>query len=151
MSRRRRGRVTIQHQPTGGARAMVRMMGAIHAAMGIAFVLAAVTTIIPSAGFFGFPFFLGGAFFAVNGIRMLIGKNDFAHRVGYDIETDMEGESIVGIMEEPKSEPEQREENIVIDPARTKARLEQLETMKNAGLITKEEYREKRQEIIDSL
>ncbi len=35
--------------------------------------------------------------------------------------------------------------------ARTKARLEQLETMKNAGLITKEEYREKRQEIIDSL
>ncbi len=151
MSRRRRGRVTIQHQPTGGTRMMMRGMGAIHASMGIVFVIAAVSTIIPTAGLFGLPFLLGGAFFAVNGIRMLIGKNDFAHRVGYDIETDMEGESIVGIMEEPKSEPEQREENIVIDPARTKARLEQLETMKNAGLITKEEYREKRQEIIDSL
>ena len=145
MSKRHRGRVTIQHQPTGGARAMVRMMGAVHAAMGIAFVLAAVTTIIPNAGFFGLPFFLGGAFFAVNGIRMLIGKNGFSHRVGYDIETDMESESIAGIMEEPKSD------TIVIDPQRNKARLEQLETMKNAGLITKEEYREKRQEIIDSL
>ena len=151
MSRRNRGRITIQHQPTGASRAMMRMMGAIHASMGIAFVLAAVTTIIPNAGFFGFPFFLGGAFFAVNGIRMLVGKNDFAHRVGYDIETDMESESIVGIMDEPKSEPEQQESPIVIDPKRTKARLEQLETMKNAGLITKEEYREKRQEIIDSL
>ena len=145
MSKRHRGRVTIQHQPTGGARAMVRMMGAVHAAMGIAFVLAAVTTIIPNAGFFGLPFFLGGAFFAVNGIRMLIGKNGFTHRVGYDIETDMESESISGIMEEPKSD------TIVIDPQRNKSRLEQLETMKNAGLITKEEYREKRKEIIDSL
>ena len=145
MSKRHRGRVTIQNQPTGGARAMVRMMGAVHAAMGIAFVLAAVTTIIPNAGFFGFPFFLGGAFFAVNGIRMLIGKNGFSHRVGYDIETDMESESIAGIMEEPKSDA------VVIDPQRNKARLEQLETMKNAGLITKEEYREKRKEIIDSL
>ena len=145
MSRRNRGRITIQPQPTGASRAMMRMMGAIHASMGIAFVLAAVTTIIPNAGFFGFPFFLGGAFFAVNGIRMLIGKNGFTHRVGYDIETEMESESMAGITEEPKSDA------VVIDPARTKARLEQLETMKNAGLITKEEYREKRQEIIDSL
>ena len=145
MSKRHRGRVTIQHQPTGGARMMVRGMGVVHASMGIAFVLAAVTTIIPNAGFFGFPFFLGGLFFAVNGIRMIIGKNGFTHRVGYDIETDMESESMAGIMEEPKSDA------VVIDPARNKARLEQLETMKNAGLITKEEYREKRQEIIDSL
>ena len=145
MSKRHRGRVTIQHQPTGGTRMMMRGMGAIHASMGIVFVIAAVTTIIPNAGLFGLPFLLGGAFFAVNGIRMLIGKNDFAHRVGYDIETDMENESIAGIMEEPQSDA------VVIDPARNKARLEQLETMKNAGLITKEEYREKRQEIIDSL
>ena len=76
---------------------------------------------------------------------MLIGKNGFTHRVGYDIETDMESESMAGITEKPKSDA------VVIDPARTKARLQQLETMKNAGLITKEEYREKRQEIIDSL
>lgn len=148
---RRRGRVTIQHQPTGDTRAMVRMMGAIHATMGIAFVLAAVTTIIPSAGFFGFPFFLGGAFFAVNGVRMLIGKNGFTHRVGYDIESDMESESIVGMMEDPVEEPECRESPVEIDSNRAKARLEQLETMKNAGLISKEKYREKRREIIDSL
>ena len=145
MSRRHRGRVTIQHQPTGGARMMVRGMGVVHASMGIVFVITALTSIIPNAGLFGLPFLLGGAFFAVNGIRMLIGKNGFTHRVGYDIETDMESESMAGIMEEPKSD------TVVIDPARTKARLEQLETMKNAGLITKEEYREKRQEIIDSL
>ena len=145
MSRRHRGRVTIQHQPTGGARMMVRGIGAVHAGMGIVFVITALTSIIPNAGLFGLPFLLGGAFFAVNGIRMMIAKNGFTQRVGYDIETDMESESMAGIMEEPKSDA------VVIDPARTKARLEQLETMKNAGLITKEEYREKRQEIIDSL
>ena len=145
MSKRHRGRVTIQHQPTGGTRMMMRGMGVVHASMGIVFVITALTSIIPHAGLFGLPFLLGGAFFAVNGIRMLIGKNGFTHRIGYDIETDMESESMAGIMEEPKSDA------VVIDPARTKARLEQLETMKNAGLITKEEYREKRQEIIDSL
>ena len=148
MSKRHRGRVTIQHQPTGGTRAMVRMMGAIHATMGISFVMAAVTTIIPNAGFFGFPFFLGGAFFAINGIRMLIGKNSFSHRVGYEMETDTDNEHITDIMQEPAVE---KENPVVIDPNRSKARLEQLETMKKAGLITKEEYREKRQEIIDSL
>ena len=150
MSRRRRGRVTIQHQPTGASRAMMRVMGLIHASMGIAFVLAAVTTIIPNAGFFGFPFFLGGLFFAVNGIRMVVSKNDIAHRVGYDIETDMEGESIVGLMDEVKPEPETPAASMH-HPSRAKERLEQLEVMKNAGLITDAEYKEKRAEIIDSI
>ena len=100
MSRRRRGRITVQNQPTKAGRFMMKGVGAIHASMGIVFVIAAVTIIIPNAGLFGLPFLLCGAFFAINGIRMMVSRNDIAHRVGYDIETDVQGETIVGLMDD---------------------------------------------------
>lgn len=37
MSRRRRGRITVQNQPTGAERVMMRGMGVIHAVMGFVF------------------------------------------------------------------------------------------------------------------
>ena len=46
MSRRRRGRITVQHQPTGAARGMMRLMGVVHAVFGFVFAAAAVTAII---------------------------------------------------------------------------------------------------------
>ncbi len=153
MSRRRRGRITVQHQPTKTGRFMMKGMGAIHASMGIVFVIAAVTVIIPNAGLFGLPFLLGGAFFAANGIRMMVSKNDIAHRVGYDIETDVQSETIVGLMDDVdklveeealRSEPQEFADN-------AEERLRQIERLKEAGLITEEEYEDKRREIIAAL
>ena len=158
MSRRRRGRITVQHQPTGAARGMMRLMGVVHAVFGFVFAAAAVTAIIPSAGLFGLPFLVAGLFFCINGIRMVVSKNDIPHRVGYDIETDIQGESIVGLMDEIPTEafhnPEENVEthnhisSIGPDP---KDRLEQLESLKSAGLITDREYKEKRAEILEEL
>jgi len=156
MSRHRRGRVTVQHQPTGAERGMVRMMGVVHAVFGAVFVIASLTMILPNAGLFALPFLAGGAFFCVNGIRLAIGKNGFAHRVAYDVETDVEGETIVGMMDEPTEEAGSPTQNSQADysadySANTKQRLEQLQQLKDAGLITEREYREKREEIIRNL
>ncbi len=153
MSRRRRGRITVQHQPTKAGRFMMKGMGAVHASMGIVFVIVAATVIIPNAGLFGLPFLLGGAFFAVNGIRMMVSKNDIAHRVGYDIETDVQGESIVGLMDDVDElvEEEERRSEAREFAGDAEERLRQIERLKESGLITEDEYAEKRREIIDTL
>ena len=157
MSQRRRGRVTVQHQPTGAARGMMRLMGAVHGVFGFVFAAIAVVEIIPNAGLIGLPFLAAGAFFCINGIRMMVSKNGMAHRVGYDIETGIEEETIVGILDDvdqaprasvPTAENHNLISSIGPDP---KTRLEQLETLKEAGLITSAEYREKRAEILDDL
>ncbi len=154
MSRRRRGRITVQNQPTKAGRFMMKGVGVIHASMGIVFVVAAATVIIPNAGLFGLPFLLGGAFFAINGIRMMVSKNDIAHRVGYDIETDVQGETIVGLMDDVDrlvEEETQRSESSRDFSGDAEERLRQIESLLRSGLITEEEYSSKRQEIIDSL
>jgi len=74
MSRRKRGRITMQYQPTGAARGMQRMIGVIHALVGSVFVIISITTIIPNAGLFGLIFLVVGGFFAINGIRMAVSK-----------------------------------------------------------------------------
>ena len=157
MSRRRRGRITVQHQPTGAARGMMRLMGAVHAVFGFVFAAIAITEIIPSAGLFGLPFLAGGAFFCINGIRLMVSKNGVAQRVGYDIETGLEEETIVGLMDEvPPSgggaSPAVEEHNHISSTGPdSKTRLEQLESLKSAGLITDREYKEKRAEILEEL
>ena len=153
---RRRGRITVQHQPTGAARTMQRLMGVVHAVFGAVFALIGLTEILPNAGLFALPFIAAGLFFLINGIRIAVSKNDIPHRVGYDIETDVEGETIVGLLDdvdemvqqERVSTPVQSQASIGPDP---RTRLEQLETLKSAGLITKEEYDAKRQEILAEL
>lgn len=141
---RKRGRITVQRQPTGGERFMMKGIGLIHAVMGLVFVVISVTMIIPNAGLFGLPFLLGGGFFAVNGIRMVVTKNDFAHRMGYDVETDLD-RSIVGVMEDV----DRMEQADTADGA--EERLLRLQRLYDQRLITEEEYQTKRQEILDEL
>ena len=155
MSRRRRGRITVQSQPTGGERFMMKGVGLVHAVMGFMFVVVSVTTIIPQAGLFGLPFLVGGGFFCINGIRMVVSKNDIAHRVGYDIETDVQQETIVGLMDDVDKMVEQERAAIPTPQTYTgldaKGRMEQLKTLKDAGLITNQEYEQKRREILKDL
>lgn len=150
---RRKGRITVQHQPTGGARIIQRGVGIFHAVFGGVFAILAVTEIMPNVGLFGLPFLVGGLFFCVNGIRIAVSKNDVAHRIGYDVETDLD-RSIVGLMEEPPPAGEghgHTPTSYSYDTCAAQKRLEQLETLKSAGLITTEEYKEKRKEILAQL
>ena len=155
MSRRRRGRITVQNQPTGAGRFMMKGMGVVHAVFGFVFAMTALTTIIPQAGLIGLPFLVAGGFFCINGIRMVVSKNDIPHRVGYDIETDVEQETIVGLLDDVDKMVEQERSSASAYPTTTgldaKARMEQLKTLKDAGLITKQEYDQKRQEILNDL
>lgn len=143
MSIKKRGRITVQSQPTGAARGVQRMIGAVHAVMGFVFVVISITEIIPNAGLFGIIFLVAGLFFCINGIRLMVSKNDVAHRVGYEVETDLD-KSIVGLMEEPEVSGED-------SPAPAEERLARLRDLYEQRLITKEEYDAKRQEILKKL
>ena len=156
MRRHRRGRITVQSQPTGATRGMVRFVGVINAAMGLVFIIITFTEIMPLSGLFGLLFLLAGAFFCINGIRMAVSKNGLAHRVGYDVETGIEEETIVGLLEdvdrnEASSPQQETHDHIPSTALDAKGRLEQLESLKTAGLITQEEYQEKREEILRDL
>lgn len=142
MSTRRRGRITVQSQPTGAARGMQRLMGVVHAVFGLVFVVIALTQLIPHIGLIGLPFLAAGAFFCINGIRLAVSKNGMAHRVGYDVETGIQQETIVGLMDE------------VADAQPTgdvEERMKQLRSLYDQRLITPEEYEQKRQEILKEL
>lgn len=142
MSKHRRGRITVQSQPTGAARGMQRMMGVVHAIFGFVFVAIALTQLIPHTGLIGLPFLAAGAFFCINGIRLAVSKNGMAHRVGYDVETDIQQETIVGIMDEVENAPSGGD---------VEARMRQLRSLYDQRLITQEEYEQKRQEILKDL
>lgn len=142
MSTRKRGRITVQSQPTGAARSMQRLMGVVHAIFGLVFVVVALTQLIPHIGLIGLPFLAAGAFFCINGIRLAVSKNGMAHRVGYDVETGIQQETIVGLMDEiADSEP----------AGNVEERMKQLRSLYDQRLITPEEYEQKRQEILNDL
>ncbi len=142
MSTHKRGRITVQSQPTGAARGMQRLMGVVHAVFGLVFVIIALTQLIPHIGLIGLPFLAAGAFFCINGIRLAVSKNGMAHRVGYDVETGIEQETIVGLMDEVS---DQKADGTVEE------RMKQLRSLYDQRLITPEEYEQKRQEILKEL
>lgn len=155
MSRHRRGRITVQSQPTGAAQGMRRAMGVVQAIFGLVFVTVALTEIMPVAGIIGLPFLAVGGLFTVMGIVTAVSKNGMAQRVGYDVETGVEEETIVGLMDEvtketssPASETHDHVPSTALD---AKGRLEQLKELKEAGLLSQEEYDKKRQEILKGL
>ena len=148
MSRRRRGRITVQSQPTGATRAVRRMAGVVQVIFGLVFVVVAVTQIMPLSPLFSLPFLAMGALAVVMGVLSAVGKNGLPHRVGYDVET------IAGLMEDvdktdrPSAGTHDHIPSTALDAGE---RLKQLEDLKKAGLITQEEYQEKRREILSRL
>lgn len=79
-------RYMVRYKPaTKAEKAMLRGMGLFHAIFGTVFAIIALTVIIPSAGLFGLLFLAAGAFFAVNGTLIALGKNGLMGR-SYQIE-----------------------------------------------------------------
>ena len=66
-----------------------------------------------------------------------------AHRVGYEVETDLD-KSIVGLMEEISEERKDTD-------ATAEERLIRVRDLYEQGLITQEEYERKREEILREL
>ena len=142
MSQRKRGRITIQSQPTKETRTVQRLAMLPFLIISVFFVIIGVTVVIPSAGLFGIVWTLVAVCFVVIAIVQIVRKNGLAHRVGYDVETGLD-RSIVGAMEdivEEESSPEDVQE-----------RLTKLRELYEQRLITREEYDAKRQEIIKEL
>ena len=153
MSRRRRGRITVQSQPTGATRAVRRMAGVVQVIFGLVFVVVAVTQIMPLSPLFSLPLALG-ALAVVMGVLSAAGKHGLPPRVGHDVETGIEGATIAGLMEDvdktdrPSAGTHDHIPSTALDAGE---RLKQLEDLKKAGLITQEEYQEKRREILSRL
>ena len=127
MSRRKRGRITVQYQPTGAARGVRRVAGLVQAIFGFVFVVVALTAIMPVMPLFSLPFL------AMGGLAIVVGLMDEAAG------------------EEPSSPAPEDYDHIPSPELSAKERLEQLNTLKEAGLITREEYDQKRQEILSRL
>ena len=109
-----------------------KAQGAFSMVVGIIFVLIGIVAVVPSAGPFGVLWTLIAA-----GITIVNGYQTFGKGyVGPQIEIE-EGE------EETKGEKRARSD--------AKQRLEQLESLRSAGLISDQEYRQKRQEILKDL
>ena len=143
---RKRGRITVQSQPTKETRAMERLVMIPFLIVSIFFVIIGVTTVIPMAGLFGVVWTLVAICFAVIGIVNMVRKNGMAHRVAYDVEQDM-AESIVGMMEDaPKAT-----DNGYAPMGTTEARLLELKSLYDRDLITYDEYEAKRKDILQDL
>ena len=140
---RKRGRITVQSQPTKETRAMERLMSLPFLVVSILFVIIGVVEIIPTFGLFGIVWTVMALCFACVGIANMVRKNGPAHRVGYDVETDLE-RSIVGMMEDADAAGEAK-------PGETEVRLAELRRLYDNRLITQEEYDEKRKEILERL
>lgn len=138
-------RYTVRYAPTGAGKTMLRGMGVFHAIFGTVFALVALFEIIPAAGLFGIPFLAAGVFFAVNGTLIALGKNGLMGR-SYQIESEEEFGQ-----EPPNLPPVETHDHIPSTALDAKHRLEQLESLKTAGLISDQEYRQKRQEILNGL
>ena len=143
---RKRGRITVQSQPTKETRAMERLATIPFLIVSIFFVIIGVTTVIPMAGLFGVVWTLVAICFAVIGIVNMVRKNGMAHRVAYDVEQDM-AESIVGMMEDA---PEAADHGYA-PVGTTEARLLELKSLYDRDLITYDEYEAKRKDILEDL
>ena len=144
MAARKRGRITIQSQPTRETRTVQRLAMLPFLIVSIGFVIIGVTVVIPGAGGFGVLWTLVAASFVVIAIVNMVRKNGLAHRVAYDVEQDM-GETIVGMMEDAPPSFEGGAKG----PA--EERLRELRNLADLRLITDEEYEAKRQEILREL
>ncbi len=129
MSNRRRKRVTYRPSKTNA------VFGGI---VGGIFVLIGLFVAIPTFGAFGILWTLIAVGITGANLYQAFGKG----YVGPEIHIEEEN------VENFAPPTEERANTAGLDPQK---RLEQLETLKKAGLVTQEEYSEKRKEILDEL
>ena len=96
---RKRGRITVQEQPTRETRTFQRLAMIPFLVVSLFFVTIGITELIPAAGLFGLVWTFMAGCFVILAIFQMVRKNGVVHRVGYDVESDLD-KSIVGLMED---------------------------------------------------
>ena len=164
-------------QPTKTDKAVVRGVGIFHMIFGTIFALVGLS-VLPVVGLFALPFVLGGIFFAVNGWRVATFRagnlkktmgagddpEDYPSALKFDPPVrpqrpaapprpavSQAARTVRAAAEKYSRDaaPEEETHDHIRSMARTpEGRLEQLKTLKDAGLYTEEEYRQKRAEIL---
>ena len=118
-----------------------KAQGAFGTIWGGIFVLIGLFVVIPTFGLFGIIWTLGAL-----GITVMNALHAFGKKyVGPEIHSEEEGEA-----REP-SPSEETHDHIPSTALDAKERLEQLKTLREAGLITQQEYDQKRREIVEEL
>ena len=145
---RKRGRITVQEQPTRQTRAFQRLAMIPFLVVSLFFVIIGITELIPAAGLFGLVWTFMAGCFVILAIFQMVRKNGVVHRVGYDVENDLD-KSIVGLMEDVAES--EIEENSPAPAGVTEARLLELQSLYDRDLITYEEYEAKRKDILRDL
>lgn len=144
---KRRKRYTVRYAPTGAGKVVLRGIGLFHAIFGTVFFLIGLAS-LSHMWLFGVLFAAVGGLFAVNGILIALGKNGLVGR-SYQIETDEDEERPA---QQPVFPPNvETHDHIPSTALDAKRRLEQLESLKTAGLIDDREYRQKREQILKEL
>lgn len=144
---RKRGRITVQEQPTKETRTFQRLAMVPFLVVSAFFVIIGITELIPMAGLFGVVWTFVAICFVVMAIFQMVRKNGLSHRVGYDVENDLD-ESIVGLMDDVV-EGENVENST--PTGTTESRLLELQSLYDRQLITYEEYEAKRKDILSDL
>ena len=145
---RKRGRITVQEQPTKQTRAFQRLAMLPFLVVSLFFVIIGITEVIPAAGLFGVVWTFVAGCFVIIAVFQMVRKNGVVHRVGYDVENDLD-RSIVGLMEDVPEE--EFGENAPAYAGTTEARLLELQSLYDRDLITHEEYEAKRKDILSDL
>lgn len=122
----------IRFSPSPAMRTFSRVFSGIFALISLSFVFIGVTEILPGGGAFGIVWTLMACCFAGIGIYGAVSKNG------------LYGMYRGGGIEITDEDTEQGERD-------AKSRLEELEALRADGLLTKEEYDRKREEILKDL
>ena len=141
MSIHRRGWITVRQKYTGPAKILQWFIGAWHFLVGGMFVWGAITVILHSF-LFSLILLAIGVLTIVRGARII--RKGFAERVTYD--ADKMNRHTVSFR--PNDPDHMHITGAGLSP---KKQMEQLEILKNAGLLTDEEYDERRKEILREL
>lgn len=145
---RKRGRITVQEQPTRETRTFQRLAMIPFLVVSLFFVTIGITELIPAAGLFGLVWTFMAGCFVILAIFQMARKNGVVHRVGYDVDNDLD-QSIVGLMEDVAES--EIGENPLASAGTTEARLLELQSLYDRDLITHEEYEAKRKDILSDL
>ena len=122
-----------------------KAQGAFGVIAGSIFVLIGLFIVIPMGGLFGVLWTLFAAVGTGMNAYQAFGKSYAGPEIRIE---DEEGQIAPNHPSPPPSEPHDHIPSMALDPKR---RLEQLESLKDAGLINDQEYHQKRSEILQEL
>ena len=128
-----------------------KAQGAFGVIWGGLFVLIGLFVVIPTFGPFGILWTLGAlAITIMNGVQAF-GKKYVGPEIRIEDEEGQFGEVSQSQAAQAPKEPESEHNHISSTALNAKERLEQLKSLKEAGLLTQEEYDRKRNDIVSKL